>query len=85
MLLRRLQKGESIGLPHSRPMPAVGKRCHELRIVDENATWRIVYHIAEEAIVILYVFAKKTQATPSQVIRVSRNRLGLYLKAMEEE
>ncbi len=23
-LLRRLQKGESFGLPHSRPMPAIG-------------------------------------------------------------
>jgi hypothetical protein len=32
MLLRRLQKGESITLPHSRPMPSIGKACHELRM-----------------------------------------------------
>jgi hypothetical protein len=35
MLLRRLQKGENIGLPHSRPMLDIGSRCHELRIRDE--------------------------------------------------
>src|SRR5947209_5365294 len=43
-LLRRLQKGENLGLPHSRPMPSIGSQCHELRINDENQTWRIVYH-----------------------------------------
>jgi len=37
-LLRRLQSGESIGLPHSRPMPSIGRRCHELRIPDQGAT-----------------------------------------------
>jgi len=41
VLLRRLQQGESLGLPHSRPMPGIGRRCHELRIPDETKTWRI--------------------------------------------
>jgi len=36
-LLRRLQRGESIGMPHSRPMPIIGRRCHELRVVDASA------------------------------------------------
>ena len=35
-LLRRLQQGDSLGLPHSRPMPGVGPRCHELRVRDEG-------------------------------------------------
>lgn len=26
LLLRRLQRGDSIGMPHSRPMPSVGVR-----------------------------------------------------------
>jgi len=39
VLLRRLQRGESLELPHSRPMPSIGRRCHELRIPDENLTW----------------------------------------------
>jgi hypothetical protein len=34
LLLRRLQQGESLGMPHSRPMPSVGVHCHELRIGD---------------------------------------------------
>ena len=32
VLLRRLQQGENLGLPHSRPMPSIGAHCHELRI-----------------------------------------------------
>lgn len=41
-LLRLLQKGQALALPHSRPMPVVGSRCHELRVRDANADWRIV-------------------------------------------
>jgi hypothetical protein len=33
-LLRRLQAGIKLEMPHSRPMPGIGTRCHELRIVD---------------------------------------------------
>ncbi|MGA7501729.1 MAG: hypothetical protein WBX00_33775 [Isosphaeraceae bacterium] len=32
MLLRQLQDGESLGMPHLRPMPSIGPRCHELRV-----------------------------------------------------
>ena len=39
-LLRRLQRGDKIAMPHSRPMPSIGKRCHELRISDDKARWR---------------------------------------------
>jgi phage-related protein len=67
MLLRRLQRGDSLGLPQSRPMPSIGRRCQELRIPDEDATWRIVYRIDADAIVVAEVFAKKTQATPKPV------------------
>ena len=84
-LLRRLQRGESLGLPHSRPMPSIGRRCHELRIVDETATWRIVYHIAEDAIVILEIFSKKTRATPKYVVDDSKRRLSRYHAALEQE
>ena len=37
-LLRRLQQGEVLGLPHSRPMPSIGGQCHELRINDREQT-----------------------------------------------
>jgi phage-related protein len=78
MLLRDLQEGESIGMPHSRPMPSMGKRCHELRVVDENKTWRLMYRIDSDAIIILEVFEKKTQATPKHIMDVCKKRLKLY-------
>lgn len=75
ILLRRLQRGESLGLPHSRPMPGIGAKVHELRIPDATKTWRIFYHVSAEAIVILAVVEKKTQKTPSEVIATCRRRL----------
>ncbi len=77
-LLRRLQRGESIGLPHSRPMPNIGRRCHELRIQDENVTWRIVYRLDPDAIVIGEVFPKKSGATPKSVIDNCKGRFKRY-------
>ena len=85
VLLRRLQRGESLGLPHSRPMPALDRRCHELRIVDERATWRIVYRVDDDAIVIAEVFSKKTPATPRFVLDACRRRLRAYDACWEED
>jgi phage-related protein len=77
-LLRRLQKGEKLSLPHSRPMPTIGARCHELRIADEDSIWRIVYRIDIDAILILEVFQKKTQQTPKQIIDNCKRRIKHY-------
>lgn len=77
-LLRQLQQGDKPGMPHSRPMPNIGARCHELRINDENLTWRIIYHIDTDAIVILEVFEKKTSKTPKNIISVCKERLKMY-------
>lgn len=77
-LLRRLQKGELLEMPVSRPMPSIGQNCHELRINDKSKTWRIVYHLDHDAIVILEVFSKKTQKTPTEVIANCKQRLQLY-------
>jgi phage-related protein len=74
-LLRGLLQGESLGMPHSRPMPDIGTGCHELRIVDDKVTWRIMYHIGADAVVILDVFQKRTEATPKTVIKDCRLRL----------
>jgi phage-related protein len=77
-LFRKLQKGERLEMPYSRPMPSIGKRCHELRVVDINATWRVIYRIDADAIVILDVFSKKTRTTPQSVINRSRKRMQEY-------
>ena len=77
-LLRLLQEGESLGLPHSRPMPIIGPRCHELRVDDEYGTFRIMYRVDADAIIILDVVKKKTQQTPQSVIETCRRRLRDY-------
>lgn len=77
-LLRRLQGGENLLLPHSRPMPSIGAGCHELRIVDRDSTWRIMYVVERDAVVILEVFSKKTKETPKQVIETCKARLRRY-------
>jgi len=77
-LLRRLQQGENLELPHSRPMPSVGEHCHELRIRDADSNWRIIYRIDGDAILIIEVFAKTTRTTPDRVIENCKKRLSKY-------
>jgi len=77
-LLRSLQSGELLSMPQSRPLPAIGRRCHELRITDLGVEWRIIYRTDEDAIVIAEVFAKKTAKTPAKVIETCRQRLKRY-------
>lgn len=77
-LLRQLQSGMKLSLPHSRPMPATGPRCHELRIIDENKQWRIVYRIDTDAILILDIFEKKTRQMPLGVIASCKRRIQMY-------
>jgi phage-related protein len=74
-LLRRLQYGESLAMPHSRPMPVLGPRCHELRIPDGDVSWRLFYRTDPGAILILDVFRKTTPTTPHRILERCRERL----------
>ena len=80
-LLRRLQKGEKLGMPHARPMPSVGKRCSELRIRDEKKNWRIMVRCDSDAIVVTEVFEKKTRTTAARLIEICKDRLRRYDEA----
>jgi len=80
-LLRRLQRGERLGMPHSRPMPAIGAGCHELRVRDAGHSWRLVYRVDPDAVVIAEVFDKKTRQTPKPVMEACRRRLRAYDEA----
>jgi phage-related protein len=84
-LIRQLQRGVGLSLPHSRPMPGIGRGCHELRIQDDSRTWRIVYFVDSIAIVILEVFAKTTSQTPKVVIDVCKVRLARFKVDMQEQ
>ena len=82
VLLRRLQHGEILSMPESRPMPSIGARCHELRIddVEQKKKWRVMYYVGRHAIAILEVFHKTTRATPQHVIAACRRRLAAFRK-----
>ena len=84
VLLRCLQGGESLGMPHSRPMPSIGPRVHELRVRDVDVSWRIIYRLDPDAIIVGAVFAKKTERTPQSVIDRCRRRFRAYTRMMEE-
>jgi phage-related protein len=83
-LLRRLQLGEFLEMPQARPMPAIAPHCFELRIPDKTVTWRVIYFLDTNAIVILEVFTKKTQQTPRYVIEACDARLRAYKAARGE-
>lgn len=83
-LLRRLQNGEKIDMPASRPMPDIAPRCQELRIDDGSVTWRILYCVEPDAIVILEVFEKKSRKTPKHVLENAKRRLKAYRNATAE-
>jgi phage-related protein len=80
-LLRRLQRGDLLEMPASRPMPSIGARCHELRVNDATGNWRVIFRIDSDAIVIAEVFAKKTRATPQSVIETCKKRFKEYDRA----
>ena len=59
-------------------MPSIGTRCHELGVVDEKGTWRIIYGTYPDAILILEVFDKKTEKTPGSIIEICKERIKRY-------
>ena len=63
-------------------MPVIGTGCHELRITDESSTFRIIYRVDADVVVILDVCKKKTQQTPQSVIETCRRRLRDYDRVM---
>ena len=83
-LLRQIQKGIKLSLPQSRSMPLIGTQCNELRINDKNMTWRIIYRIFTDAILILEIFEKKTNKTPKSIIDVCKQRIKRYETDVKE-
>ncbi len=79
-LFRLLQMGELLRMPISRPMPAIGRHVHELRIYDaeRSVSLRIIYRIDDDAILIVDWFEKKTPTTPATEIELCRRRLREY-------
>ena len=75
-LLFMLQRGESLSMPHSRPMPSVSKGCSELRVKGEDGAYRVFYYLKiEDEIIVFHAFKKKTQKTSSKDIDLGKKNL----------
>ncbi len=76
VLLRRLQQGEILGMPQSRPLKTVHKNAFELRLRDESGIFRVIYVLViKNKILIPHAFKKKTPKTPTKEINLSKKRL----------
>jgi len=78
VLLSILQRGGSLKFPSARPMPEIGSRCLELRVKDKTAEWRIFCRVDADAVLMAHVMAKKTRATPKNVMELCKKRLAKY-------
>lgn len=75
-LLFDLQRGEDIGMPDAKPMPAIEAGTYELRIKDADGIYRVFYYLkSAEGILVFHAFTKKTQTTPQNEIKTARKRL----------
>jgi phage-related protein len=74
--LARLDAGLTLSLPLSRPMPAIGRGVHELRLKDRSGVYRVVYALGTRgAVHVLHAFKKTTQATSARNLELARTRL----------
>lgn len=80
--LFRLEMGETLGMPNSRPMPGVAAGVSELRVKGEDGSFRAFYYTASsQGVLVFHAFVKKTQRTPPLEIVVARKRLKELLDA----
>jgi phage-related protein len=79
--IARLERGQTLNMPLSRPMPSIGKGVHELRFRDKSGIYRVIYFFeGSGSIWLLHAFKKKTQTTPKQKLELAKQRLRSILK-----
>ena len=77
-----MQLGERIGMPNSRPMPAVAPGVSELRVKGEDGIFRVFYYTASlRGVLVFHAFVKKSRRTPPLEIELARKRLKELLDA----
>jgi phage-related protein len=82
--LFRLQMGELVGMPNSRPVRAVAVGVSELRVKTQDGSYRTFYYTAtQRGILVFHAFVKKTQQTPAMEIELARKRLKEILDAQD--
>jgi phage-related protein len=71
--LEKLQRGEQ---PDDfKPMSSIGRGVEEIRVWDEQGTYRVIYTARmAKAVYILHAFEKKSQATARRDIELAQTR-----------
>lgn len=81
--LDRVQRGSH----HSdfRPMPSIGKGVEEIRVWSESGTYRVIYLATlADAVYVLNVFQKKTEATPKTELDLAKKRYTELLRGKND-
>ena len=74
--IARLERGQMLTMPLSRPMPSIGPGVHELRFRDRSGIFRSIYWLAGGgSVYLIHAFKKKTPKTPLQDIEIAKERL----------
>ena len=84
-ILTKLQKGEPVGHPDTKPMINVAPGVFEIRLKDGSGAYRAFYILkTAHGIMVFHSFKKKTRKTPIQEIETGKRRLKAFLKELEE-
>jgi phage-related protein len=64
-----------------KPMPSVGPGVEEIRVFDPSGAYRVIYLARlAEAVFVLHVFQKKTQATSLRDVALAKARFAQLMK-----
>jgi phage-related protein len=62
-------------------MPSLGRGVEEVRIWDEGGTFRVIYTARfDDAVYVLHVFQKKSQATAKDDVAIARSRYAALVR-----
>lgn len=75
-VLQRLEMGELIPMPLCRPLYAIAKGLHEIRLSDKVGEFRVFYYMKiGDAIYVIHATRKKTQKMEQRVIDLLKQRI----------
>lgn len=81
--LDSVQRGEQPS--DFKPMPSISKGVEEIRVWDESGTYRVIYTARlSNAVYVLHLFQKKTQATTKRDLDIVRARLAELLTSLNQ-
>ncbi|MGO9768566.1 MAG: type II toxin-antitoxin system RelE/ParE family toxin [Roseiarcus sp.] len=64
-----------------KPMPSIGPGVEEIRVFDRSGAYRVIYLARlAEAVFVLHVFQKKTQATSLRDVALAKARFAQLMK-----